>query len=81
MVELGKNADLMILECSMPDELKIEKHLTPTLCGQMARESTCKSLCLTHFYPPCDMADVLKTCRQEFSGNIILARDLTVIDL
>ena len=81
MVELGKNADLMILECSMPDALKIKKHLTPTLCGQMARESACKNLCLTHFYPPCDMEDVLQTCRQEFSGNIILAQDLTVIDL
>ena len=57
MVELGKKADLMILECSMPDAMKIEKHLTPTLCGQMARESACKSLCLTHFYPPCGRPD------------------------
>ena len=81
MVELGKNVDLMILECSMPDALKIKKHLTPTLCGRMAHESACKSLCLTHFYPPCEMENVLKTCKQEFSGNIILARDLTVIDL
>lgn len=81
MVELGKNADLMILECSMPDDLKIIKHLTPTLCGQMARESGCQTLCLTHFYPPCDMADVLQTCQRQFSGKIILAQDLTVIDL
>ena len=81
MVALGKNADLMILECSMPDALKIERHLTPTLCGRMARESACKNLCLTHFYPPCDMADVLQACKQEFPGNIILAKDLEVIDL
>lgn len=81
IVELGRGADLLILECSTPDDMKVEKHLTPQLCGRIAREAECRTLLLSHFYPPCDMAAVRESCQREFSGNIILADDLTVVDL
>jgi ribonuclease BN (tRNA processing enzyme) len=81
IVELGRGADLLILECSTPDDLKVEKHLTPQLCGRIAREAECQTLLLTHFYPPCEMSSVLAACQREFSGKIILADDLTVVDL
>ncbi len=80
-VELARNVDLMILECSVPDSLKIDRHSTPTLCGKMAHEAQCKTLCLTHFYPPCDMDDVLENCRKEFEGNIVLAQDLMTLEV
>lgn len=75
MIELGKNADLMVLESSFPDELKVEGHLTPKLAGKLAREANCKKLCLTHFYPPCDLNEVKRGCAGEFSGEIVLAED------
>ena len=80
IVELGRGADLLILECSTPDDMKVDKHLTPQLCGRIAREAGCQTLLLSHFYPPCDISSVLEVCQQEFSGKIILAEDLTTFD-
>ena len=76
MVLLGRNTDLMILECAFPDDMKVRGHLTPRLCGQLAQKAACKTLCLTHFYPPCDLEEVRRVCSEEFSGKIVLAEDL-----
>lgn len=81
IVELGRGVDLLILECSTPDDMKVDKHLTPQLCGRIAREAGCRTLLLSHFYPPCEMSSVLEVCQREFSGKIILADDLTIVDL
>ena len=76
MIDLGKEADLMILECSMPDDMKVHGHMTPSECGRLAQKVNCKKLCLTHFYPVCDQKDVLAKCLAEFSGELCLAKDL-----
>jgi ribonuclease BN (tRNA processing enzyme) len=76
IVALAKNADLLILECSLPEEMKVEGHLFPSLAGRIARESLCKRLLLTHFYPPCDEQDLAREVAKEFAGEIILAEDL-----
>ena len=81
MIALGRNADLMILECAFPDDLKVGGHLTPRLCGQLAKEAACKTLCLTHFYPPCHLGDMRRICGEEYPGNIVLAEDLMVFDV
>ncbi|MFQ5716221.1 MAG: MBL fold metallo-hydrolase [Nitrospinales bacterium] len=81
MVALGKNADLMILECSFPDDKKVAGHLTPNLASKLAQEAACKKLCLTHFYPPCDMEDIRAVCRRQFSGELFLAEDLMTFEL
>ncbi|MCX5885966.1 MAG: ribonuclease Z [Proteobacteria bacterium] len=79
IVHLGNNADLLILECSLPEEMKVEGHLTPSLAGRIARESRCKRLLLTHFYPPCDEHDLIPDVEKEFAGEIIPAEDLMEI--
>jgi len=79
LVELGRSADLLILECAFPEEMQSIGHLTPSLAGRIARESRCKKLLLTHFYPPCDESDLLTPLRKEFSGAVILAEDLMKI--
>lgn len=76
LVALASHADLLVLECSFPDEKKVNGHLTPSLAGRIARESDCKKLLLIHFYPICDRYDLLTPCRQVFSGEIILSEDL-----
>lgn len=77
IVELGRGADLLVLECSTPDEMKVERHLTPSLCGRIAREAGCRTLLLAHFYPPCHLPTVRQACEKEFQGEIILAEDRT----
>ncbi len=73
IIKISKNADLLILECSFP--YKFKGHLTPALCGKIAKKANAKKLVLTHFYPECDVIDIKKPCSKEFKGKIILARD------
>jgi len=75
IVRLGKEADLLILECSFPQERKAPDHLTPALAGRIAREAQCKKLLLTHFYPVFQGHDIRAECRKEYSGRILLAED------
>ncbi len=77
LVDLGREADVLILECSTPDDLHVAGHLSPTPAGRIAREAQCRTLCLTHFYPPLLKTDPLPLIRQQFSGNLVLAQDLT----
>jgi ribonuclease BN (tRNA processing enzyme) len=58
LVELASEVDLLVLECSFPDEKKVEGHLIPSLVGRIGLESRCKKLLLTHFYPICDSEHV-----------------------
>jgi ribonuclease BN (tRNA processing enzyme) len=79
LVSLAHNADLLILECAFPEHMKCEGHLIPSLAGKIAGNAHCKRLLLTHFYPPCDEADLLTPLRTEFSGEVLLAEDLMKI--
>jgi ribonuclease BN (tRNA processing enzyme) len=81
IVELASEVDLLVLECSFPDEKKIEGHLTPSLAGRIGQESHCKRLLLTHFYPLCDQFDILKQCKQIYKGELILGEDLVKIKI
>ena len=76
MIDLGREADLMILECSMPDDMKVQGHMTPRECGKLAQNANCRKLCLTHFYPVCEPKDVRAKCLAEYSGELFLAEDL-----
>lgn len=81
IIDLAYGVDLLILECSFPDEKKKEGHLTPSLAGRIARESHCKRLLLTHLYPICDQYDILDQCKKVYPGEIILGEDLMRIEI
>ena len=76
LIELAKGVDLLILECSLPDDMKVDGHLTPSLAGRVARETECKRLLLTHFYPPCDKYDIVGIVKKQYAGEVVLAEDL-----
>ena len=75
IVELGRNAHLLVLECSMTDERKVAGHLTPTECGRIASAANCRHLVLTHFYPVFKGYDIRARVRRAFGGRVSLARD------
>ncbi len=81
LVELAHEADLLVLECSFPDEKKVQGHLTPSLAGRIGSESRCKKLLLTHLYPVCDQFDVVKQCKQSYGGEVIVGEDLQKIEV
>jgi len=73
LVELGKGADALILECSFPKE--VEGHLCPQLAGRVARECNAKLLILTHLYPVMDEEEIITEIRKEFGGQFSVAQD------
>jgi len=81
LVTLSKDADLLICESALPDELEVKGHLTPSLAGEIATRANVRKLVLTHFYPECDQVDIEKQCRKTYSGPLLLAEDLMKIDL
>ena len=76
IVALGRRADLLILECSMPDGRKVDGHLTPRDCGRIARDTRCRHLVLTHFYPLVNLAHARRGVRRSYAGRLTMASDL-----
>lgn len=76
LVDLAQDADLLICESAMPDQLKVPGHLTPGLAGRTARKANARRLVLTHLYPPCDDVDIVKQARKAYKGEIFAAEDL-----
>ncbi len=81
IIQLANHADVLLLECSFPDRLKVKGHLTPSESGKIAAAAGVKKLILTHFYPPCDEEDMISPCRKFFDGEIVLAEDLMKIKI
>ena len=76
LITIAKNADLFICESALPDDLKVDNHLSPSTAGRAAAQANVKKLVLTHFYPECDKTDIAKECRSTYDGDLILAEDL-----
>jgi ribonuclease BN (tRNA processing enzyme) len=81
LVELAQKADLLVCECSFPEEEKVTGHLIPSLAGRIAREAGIGQLILTHFYPECRGRDLLGPCAREYGGPILLAEDLQTVQV
>ena len=76
IVDLAIDADLLILECSFPDEEAIAGHLTPSEAGDIATRAGAKELVLTHFYPEILTTDIEAQCRKTYQGDLVIATDL-----
>ena len=81
LVMLSKDADLLICESALPDELKAKGHLTPSLAGEIAKRANVRKLVLTHFYPEVYNDDPLKKATEIFNGEIIIADDNMLLDI
>lgn len=72
---LAREVDLIVCECSFPDEAAVTGHLTPTGAGGLAARCGARRLLLTHFYPMLDARDARRLAAQTFAGPIEIARD------
>jgi ribonuclease BN (tRNA processing enzyme) len=79
LVELAMDTDVLICECSMPEESKIPGHLVPSEAGAMAEKARAQKLVLTHMYPPCEEVDVAEQASRSFLGEVLKAADLMKI--
>ncbi|MBI4713390.1 MAG: MBL fold metallo-hydrolase [Planctomycetes bacterium] len=87
VVKLARNADILITECSAPDEVPMPYHLTPSAIARIMAESGARSrngvpiisgrkVILTHLYPLCAEHDIVKQVKRNWPGPVKLAADL-----
>ncbi len=82
LIELGRTADLFLLECSVPDAYKgTPGHLCPAEAGEAAAAAMPRRLVLYHLYPPVDAQAALDAVAQRFDGPCTVAEDGDRFDL
>ncbi|MBI4541506.1 MAG: ribonuclease Z [Gemmatimonadetes bacterium] len=67
--------DLLLAECSLPDALALDLHLTPRRAGALAQRAAARRLVLTHFYPEVETVNIRAEAAAAYSGPIAVARD------
>ena len=75
VAEWASGCDLLLAECSLPEQLAVASHLTPAQVGVMAEVAEPARLVLTHFYPPVLEEDILEIIALRYSGEVVLAAD------
>jgi ribonuclease BN (tRNA processing enzyme) len=75
LAQWAAGCDLLLAECSLPDERAVELHLTPTQAGALARAAGARRLVLTHFYPVFGATDPAEVAARQFDGEIVAAQD------
>lgn len=71
----AKGCSLLLAECSLPEALALDLHLTPERAGELAREAEARQLVLTHFYPPVENSDPARSAASRFGGPVTAAAD------
>jgi ribonuclease BN (tRNA processing enzyme) len=71
----ARGCDLLLAECSLPDEGAIAIHLSPTQAGALARAAGARRLALTHFYPAIEGTDPASVASRAFGGEVFAAND------
>jgi len=72
----ARDADLLILECALPERAEYSGHLTPSQAGRIAEESRAGKTILTHFYPQVEREDdILQIVSEYYSGEVLIAED------
>lgn len=83
-VELARDVDLLVSECSVADGLNVPGHLTPRAVGRLAAAATVRQLVVTHFYPSVlalGWDEVERRIRESYDGPLDLGADGLEIDL
>ena len=81
VIGLSRDADLLMLDCAFPDEMKMQGHLSPTAAGKVAHQSNVKKLVLVHMYPVCDEHDMITPCKKEFNGEVLAGEDMMKFEI
>ena len=73
--------DVLIMECSLPDDQAMDRHLTPATAARMGKLANPGTLVLTPAYPQLNrgtLAAVMRDCG--WTGKTIIARDGLVLE-
>ncbi len=75
--------DILIHECSFPDELEITNHTRPSDLAKVVKDSDIKYIYLTHFYPHIKgkKEKIKNTINKVFEGKVEIAKDMETIQV
>ncbi len=71
----ARGTDLLVVECSTPDELATPGHMTPTLIGELCAAANPRQVVLTHQYPAAAALDLAALVRRIHDCPVHQARD------
>lgn len=71
----AEGCDVLLAECSLPEDRAIAIHLTPAQAGELARMAGAGQLVLTHFYPPIEGTDPAAAAARVFGRPVVAACD------
>lgn len=80
--EFFHGVDLLVAECSLPDEIGIDSHLTPSRVARLAADAHPGRLLVTHVYPQLEQRDLPTLIRAAgWDGALELARDGSTLEI
>jgi ribonuclease BN (tRNA processing enzyme) len=79
--EFGKEANLLLMECSFRRNKPLQTHLELTEAMVLAKKSNPGKLVLTHLYPEWDEFDVVAESKRHWQGEVIEAKDGLVVTI
>ncbi len=71
----ARGADLLIVECSTPDELATSGHMHPSAVGALCADSQPRQVVLTHQYPAAASTDLVAEVGKYYDGPVNQACD------
>ncbi len=76
LIELARDADLLLVEVSWPDGYEGEGHMRPKEVAKTGTESGAKHLALTHFYPFVDTSKLPALMKEHgYTGDVTVCHD------
>jgi len=87
LIELAKGADLLIHECSFPDDMieiaRKTNHSTASEVGEVAENAGVKKVVLTHLFPQYKgrEKELVASVNSKFRGQVIVSYDLLEVKL
>ena len=81
LVEAARDADLLLTECSFPDNYDVQGHLSPSKVRKVVKKANPKQVVLTHLYPNNDDSTLIERIGLKNDRAIKKARDLEEIQV
>ena len=83
LADFCRDVDLLVGECSLPDDLVGDNHLSPSRLARLARRSRARRVVATHVYPQfrrsTDVAALI--LESGYAGPVELAREGLTLEL
>ena len=83
MAEFASGCDVLIHECSFPDEIEVSNHTRPSTLAPVLEECFVNRVYLTHLYPHTrgEEDEMVETAGENYGGEVRIAEDMQTIEV